>query len=569
MSDSFPDNYYSLPSIPCEQRKPLKFCSGINPNKVYATFFPGDANPIKLFEGPLSNKDVQKSGDFNAIGRTRHYLDKNQCAHQCIKTATCNIYTVQDNKPYALFYTTNKKNYSPETVEFLSMGTDIKVYVRNERKSVKCRTGCQSDISQNFDLLPKNYVPDGQTPYKRQECQSIEECMLTCHQDAKCQSFIYIDPKPICFLYDEKMPLQSVNKEGVDLYQKKIGAKESIIPEKYQKYYKDYPKGGNPGDYFCKYDDQQGCFKVKQTTCEDIPKKKSKKPVIPPVSKKAPLPPVCMPPEKCKNEDKKFNDAKVIINNFPIYEEQEVEPFTDPLRVRNVFTIGPYGYPLDQNRSNPPDGHLPYSKTYDMNANTKYVTCPHGYHACSHDKELCCSPNKIRKCVPIGEQRKDGYPLCDYESIPYVENAPKAKLFNNIDGCKNWCQNNPECYAVVRHIGNMGDISCRYYKYDTRNQKVMEMTTDLYTKRQFPYIANPESKILSGFRPDQKDLGCGLRGELCCPDGTRKIGDGSNCKPFSEARFRLTGDPFWQNSSLQGTTTLQDTRTDSGSSFLG
>lgn len=252
----------------------------------------------------------------------------------------------------------------------------------------------------------------------------------------------------------------------------------------------------------------------------------------------------------------KNNSVKLYINNKPFYECQK----NDEMCISNIYIGSKYGFPIDQSN----DGTLYGERFNEPIKNKKIISCPDGYNVC--DVNLCCSSNE--KCIPpehsviLGSQ----YSYCDFgDNITnlYVDGSPYLGQFRTEKQCLDWCAKNPDCKAMLKYLDREGNLECRYYKYDTNDNRmkmIEDKTAKIYNRRKYTYIPNPSKKILPKYDFNDTKKYNNLVGKCypygCCADGIKKANkDGSNCVPFTE-KSKLIGDPYnlYKYSSLGGTT---------------
>jgi len=410
--------------------------------------------------------------------------------------------------------------------------------------------------------------------------------------------------------------------------------------------YKDYPKEGRAGDYFCQLNDLGKCV-GKPVDCD--PNKNQRRKDKERVNFDIPDDVKCMPPNTkgCKNV-LSDEDAKLYINGRPFYQCQTKDGEVDEMCISNLYASSQFGLPIDQSTPDPPDRNILYTERYQKPIrNKKIISCPTGYNICG---ELCCENKKTlncdseldihgvnpgwkqtggckghgkqepknnktctefvndlntsgycycndgskhyydcgqkrdgktcrdicgkkpKKCIPPEHQTILGspYPHCDFGNNitnMFVEGAPHLDQFRTEKQCLDWCAKNPDCKATVNYLDRNGKLQCRYYKYDTKDNrihKIDDKTGLIHNRRVHPYVPNPSEKILPKYDfasiPVNKKTskrgnlidGCAPYG--CCADGSKKADkDGKNCKPFT-TESGLVGDPYepYQYSSLGG-----------------
>ncbi len=275
------------------------------------------------------------------------------------------------------------------------------------------------------------------------------------------------------------------------------------------------------------------------------------------------------------NNSNNKNNVKLYINNTAFYNCQKENGKIDPMCISDIYTIGNYGYPIDQNTSNK---NILYTRTFEKSINNKrIVSCPTNYKPCGNN--ICCYHDgiEIKKCLAAEHSTILGspYPHCNYngETNLFVNGTPN---FQSEKQCLNWCANHPDCNAVVKYLDRNGNLQCRYYIYDTQDNRIKtveDKTAKIYDKRKYKYVANPSERILPKYDynlvTDDNILdGCIPFG--CCADGTKKANkDGTNCSPFTP-KSRLVGDPNdkYKFSSLGGITKLGKINKLSGNAYI-
>ncbi len=352
-----------------------------------------------------------------------------------------------------------------------------------------------------------------------------------------------------------------------------VDTKQNI--DKYKVCYQNYPTKGRPGDYKCQIKNNK-CV-GKPIGCNEFMKIKSTQ--QPPHNfDYVPKDILCMPPniDNCPKDRKNGIDPKLYINNKAFYQCQKKNGEVDPMCISNIYTLSNYGFPIDQSNSK-----ILYSESFKKPINNKrVVSCPANYHVCGDN--MCCQKdnktNKINKCLASEHSTILGspYSYCDYgnnKTNLFTEGAPKLSKFQSERQCLSWCANHPDCKAMVKTLDRSGNLQCRYYMYDTQDNRIKmvnDRTASIYNKRLNRYVANPDEKILPKYdynlvTKDNILDGCKPYG--CCADGTQKADqNGSNCSPFTD-KSRLIGDPKYKFSSLGGTTKVGKIDSLSGNSY--
>lgn len=242
------------------------------------------------------------------------------------------------------------------------------------------------------------------------------------------------------------------------------------------------------GDFICHLNDNGRCVGY-AVDCKDLEKKETvKNNDYKEVNKDV----MCMPSrlmKNCKNNVPDTN-AKLYINGKAFYQCQK----DDPMCISDVYSANRKGLPVSQNYSDPVNRKVLYTKTYESPISDKrIISCPDGYNVCDN---MCCWKDK--KCVPTESSMLGSpYPFCEYgEDIKnlYVDNYPKVGQFETEKECLNWCANNPDCKTVVRYLDRSGNLQCKYYKYDTKDNRIKlvdDKTSKVFNKRKYPYVPNP------------------------------------------------------------------------------
>jgi len=351
--------------------------------------------------------------------------------------------------------------------------------------------------------------------------------------------------------------------------------------------YKDYPEEGRPGDYTCSVNTEGRCVGQPLDCNALLAKQKKYKKKQDEDKGRVPNEIKCLPPDvqDCPKSRECFTcrnkEPKVMINSQPFYQCQQQGTRQDPMCISNVYTGNQYGLPVSQNTSNPPDNNLLYRQTFQpMISNKKIISCPKGYkHTVINNEDMCKQKTVVNLgkesdvCMPVENIKLNSdYPQCFYgkEGV-YVDRAPKKNEFKTEKQCLTWCANNPDCRAMVKFLDRNGQLQCRYYKYDTKTNKIVmsqvkDETAQIYNKREFSYVADPPKKdkqiydfnmIMINYktkRPEGSMLD-GSAPDGCCADGIRKEQkeNNKNCKPFTQ-KSKLVGDPNdkYQYSSLGG-----------------
>jgi hypothetical protein len=333
--------------------------------------------------------------------------------------------------------------------------------------------------------------------------------------------------------------------------------------------YKDYPKEGRAGDYFCKLNNDGRCVGY-PVDCD--PKHIQRKRDDSQIKFNVPNDVQCLSPNQAGCSNMSSNDgAKIYIDGKPFFQCQKTKDGKDDeMCINNLYTASQYGLPIDQSTSDPPDKNILYTNRYDKSIrNSRIVSCPTGYDV---NGELCYNIEKDEKCIP-SENHILGSPLpqCDYGNgitNLFTSGAPHLNQFRTERQCLDWCAKNPDCRTVVNYLDRNGKLQCRYYQYDTKDNRIKiidDKTGTINNKRQHQYVADPNEELLPKYdfasipiNPNTKQRGnlidgCGLYG--CCADGSKKANkNGSNCAPFTP-NSGLIGDPYepYQYSALGGT----------------
>lgn len=202
---------------------------------------------------------------------------------------------------------------------------------------------------------------------------------------------------------------------------------------------------------------------------------------------------LCMPPvsKDCKKRNEKKVDSKIYINGRAFYQCEN----NDPMCLSDIYSANKRGLPTVQNYSDPVNRKILYTKTYkNPIINKRIISCPNGYNVCGN---LCCRKNDT--CIPV-ETKIIGspYPFCDYgKDIRnlYVDKYPKLGEFETERECLDWCAKNPDCKTVVRFLDRNGNLQCRYYRYDSKDNRIKyidDKTSLIYQKRNHEYVPNPQ-----------------------------------------------------------------------------
>jgi len=450
------NNYFNLPGIPCQNRKEINNqsgfsinklkCNGLNPNNVYQTLYPADADPLGQFiqynnveipeaEDTIEGKTIKECSKI-AIENDDNYFVFNKKENQCL------FYNVND---------VSKKNFNLD-------GHTLETYRKNNL--VVSDSSCGS--SDNFISMPKGFYPDVQSINNFSQKTSgenltKEECFVTCGNDKNCESFIFAEGKKTCSFGKGTPDVNNASnsKLGYTTYVKNKDLPNPIIEpnEDLSQYYKKYNKKGKVGDYFCAWSEGANqcltSYRVgpngKEITKDNIEK-----------TKEIPAQTVCLPPYCIPKKNQGNLRGKLKVNN-------DVELMCAPGDTnceKKVFSKGlnyqdELGLPSIYSPANPVNPYPYYENSFKTYQNL----------------------------IPQTQT---------------LSNAPGVDAYEFKEGCMQWCQADENCGGFSYQHGMDGAAKCSYYSNKgeeiIRDSLKYESGTNTQIKRQNPY----EQKVPKG-----------------------------------------------------------------------
>jgi hypothetical protein len=578
---------YNMPAIQCSDRPGIfpsktNTCTGLNPNTIYNNLYPCDSKPT-LGYVITEDKSVQPVLRPSA---TKHNVTSDVCASTCTSDSACTAFTINSDKPTCDLYDNNtliqnSKRYSKDRIS-----KSISSFKFNKPDTTTCVEGCIVDNLQHFSKNPPTTIQnDWDTNIRHTESiksptvNTLDACKTECAKWDKCKSLVYTDPDTICKLYNTSTDGKTSAMANTALYKKNSSKCNNILgiadcnseasKSKYKGFYNKYkPTGefynGNIGDNFCKMDGDV-CVTDKTVTCKSFKGKVAEVPTYKnPHSKQS----VCLPPTCDPNTGNPPIITGIRINDYKFNTCVEGDEFC----IDDIYTFDDLGLPVSQDTNNPPDKNFLYTKEYDTNVGFKMLNCPKGMDAYNatgkiekdklHFGSYTCKNTKYPTiiCAP-GEYNKDNANnTCptDYNKL-----IPDKK-FNKIEDCMNWCsdyKNTPGCKSVVTSFDSNGKLTCNFHSSTPSGVKIKSPGSNIYTRRDDPYIKAPLAKNLK-----LPAGGCGTFG--CCADGITQATDnnGSNCTADPLTTGSKTKD--YKHNYLGGTNKRVPVDVNSGSSYV-
>lgn len=466
------NNYYNIPNIPCDQRetitpssesdslseKTLK-CSGINPDSIYATLYPDDADPLSNYAAYNSKKlDIGKS-----ILET--VADTNKCAKDCFDNQDCTYFTIEKGENKCYLYGAKSTSKNTKFNSFLDKNT-VKSWRKNDL--LEGTTNC--NINDAFIEQTDEYFPDvdsvGQPKFSQPNL-SKNECLSSCLYDENCNSVVFMESKSNCAKYNinpngrtaalsELTGNNLKSAPGATTYLKNevpIGNRFDA-PEGLSEYYKTYTTSGKVGDSFCEFVDNKclTSYIVGPDNNKEVPSKNAEN------AKKIPAPKLCMPPTCIPNLPNTGLKGKLKVNgdfNIMCPEGAAGKQCEKDITKTQFASFDHMGLPTNSGTSNPPNSYIPYSAQYNSYNN---LGLPESYEMNEGEKP------------PLG-------------GMDFSED------------CQSWCNKSIDCGGYSYYFGDDGKSKCKYYKNNGMNELKKGLNylkdTTTFIKRGNPYIQKP------------------------------------------------------------------------------
>ena len=452
---SFINNFYSLPSIPCEKRLELikgdknneLKCNGLNPNNTYKTLYPEYENHMSAFNSK-QNKVVSKDKIGQKLSEDKKKIK--ECAEKCINNKNCKYFTQENESNKCLFY--KESNMKENLTKFKKLKNKYKI---NNFLKQSITPGSPDDYNQKKYYFVNNgakVFPNSDKYYKEKKDYSEDECKSICLSDSNCNSMTFLEGEKTCKYYSSSVKniLNYTTEQPVninsDIYEKK-DIKKIFNPPKYMKnYYKNYKKDGKIGDSFCEYiEDSNKCetsYVVGPNGIKKEPKfnKNNKRDFIPP--NKIELPTDYVEKKKLKGFLRINNNLRFVNNNNNSNKKKE-NCCDNKIAANNgkiYYNFNNLGLPANFDvNTNPPNFNTVFSKKYNAYYNLK--------------------PENISK----------------------LNNSPGKYAFKTSDECNNWCSKNKDCTGLSVSNDIKGNAICNYYD-DEPNSLNNNLKYKSYTK---------------------------------------------------------------------------------------
>lgn len=451
------NNYYSIPSIPCEERENIipdspekqEKCQGLNPDSIYQTLYPSKGNPLSNFTVNLNTNNYFSQDDI----LDQSQLNQDGCALSCISNPQCNSFAHSKTDNICKLSSGNSTNFDQDSVNISGFSEYL-----SYRKNDLLEDSNSCNVNDNFITQPSGYMPDPSTIYNTYSKPNLgkEECLSSCANDNNCQTAIFGVGADSCVTSQSTSPSSTSGTKN-DIYTKKNDLQQNRFgaPDNMSSYYLNYPKDGKIGDSFCEYvpsSDKCMTSYVVGPGGDKVPPKIKYNPKYVPPNK------LCMPPN-CIPELP--NDGK--INKLTI--NGEITLKCDPGDKKCQERIGrvPYfntdfmGLPTASSEPNPSNGYLPYTSDFDTYKNYEIVT-------------------------------------------DQMDDKPEIGAMNFPEDCQKWCNDSIDCGAVTYSYGDDGRPQCRYYKnigeVEMKSNLAVKDGSDAKIKRGQKIVQNPQKKFL-------------------------------------------------------------------------
>ena len=399
------NNYHNLSSTKCNDRmydpntdkllnsdKIKNICSGLNPDKIYNTFFG------KHFKKKYQKKPFYESSN---ILQTNVNPSLNSCSKKCTTNKNCKSFSYEDNTQCYLY---KHSDFVPNSQSHINYK---KIYKDNKFSMKKIK-------NPNQKLVGEHYASFVTTQ---------DKCKDKCLNDDNCSSYNLKLNSNYCNLYSSNDKVKT-SKENINLYTKKKDNSYKI-PKVYKPYYEKYPRKGNIGDYFCKFSDNK-CQFVRKNDGKPPSKKKIKP--LKPKHEDPCLPPKCIPSEiksqvktyingvpfyDCKGKD--CLDQLYYVNKLGVADlTHQPNPTTQPSLYINDFK-NPI---VNKTYVNCPKNYKPIPYT-NPSLTSEYVCQDNTYGMCQPDSMDTTEKTHLRPCGPVFSQ--------EHQKNPAVPNRPGFK----------------------------------------------------------------------------------------------------------------------------------------------
>ena len=147
------NNYYNIPNIPCNARENIvsspinqQKCNGLNPDQVYDTLYPSDADPLVDYTAHNSKKLTTGTRISSSITNTTN------CAKSCNDKNDCTYFTVEKDKNKCLLYRANSTSANDK---FNSLSASNKLQTWRKNNLLEGSSNC--NLEDNFIQQPTNF----------------------------------------------------------------------------------------------------------------------------------------------------------------------------------------------------------------------------------------------------------------------------------------------------------------------------------------------------------------------------------------------------------------------------
>ena len=499
-------SYYSLPSIKCNERKNLKGnvftndkdkCLKLNPDIIYTELFPKFNDPLSKFN------NINGSGK-NEIN-TYNNISKKTCATNCLLNNSekkSNFFSYNDNIQKCFLYNID----NPQTVNMNNNNNNNIQTTLYKKKSVSgcvddpdcigCQNLCDTNNINNYEKISNNIsiLPTSDSAkINNYLVNSLNECQEKCNNNSDCKSIFYKNIPSKCTLYkNKKTSTDTTNTTDNTLYEINKESLNNKINMNYLPYYSNYTT--KVGDYTCEYNnDSNTCYEISQKKCINCNKQPTTNENIIPIYN-YPLNNSIDNSSSSNNDSSSNSTGTVGINGFT---------FNKCLKnnscIGSVYTYDNLGFPKKDRTANPPTENYMISNSFDKKHNHTFINCPNEWTP-NVDGNKCIKMNgELKTCNPDNIENTDDTENCNYSNNDnsLLKRRPKDTAFNNIEGCKKWCDDNGDCFGISSTIKN-GNIKCNYYNknmIDKTSNVISSANYDLYTKntQKDNYIYNIKS----------------------------------------------------------------------------
>jgi hypothetical protein len=444
------NNYYNIPSIPCNSRESIdnitgfsiEKCQGLNPDQVFDTLYPSITNPLINYSSGIGIID-DKSNIIN-----EQNLSAPKCATKCTENNNCTSFVSSKKSNVCELYSTNNLVLNNENSRDYNSST----YTKNQLIDNKT---C-GNINDNFSEQSSSNIPSGKPiDTLNERNMSKNECMASCLYDPKCRSFVFKNANENCTLYNTKLPNNNIkdktngdNKTYIKnniLIKNQFGISDSMIG-----YYNNYNRNGKIGDSFCELVDDkcETSYIVGPNGNKEGPinKKTNGSDIVTPT--------LCIPPNCIPTGPNTGLNGKLRINSNIRLECAPNNSEECENQIESVFysKIDMMGLPTSNGEPNPANPYSPYVMDYDRYNNLVFNSTE-------------------------------------------MKNKPRNNAFEFNEKCGEWCIKDINCGGYSYTIGNDGKSKCKYYDNvgmpNLKNSLKLSEGTTSYIKRGNKLVQNP------------------------------------------------------------------------------